>query len=697
MLGTTNRIVAPSDSSEQMQSESRSLEKSAAAQRGETMVRKVRSTERPSNKLGGTAHDPVDLDNNNVVSYSPKIIDRMTCPLGATTPEKPQEKNEATSGVNGKLQNTHTPTKLFEKKADSYALARPHVEIKLSHLLSNPGSMHGLESQVTKDRFSGLAMDDKSSSASNRAIANAPKDSVEQSRNEVIAEAMKMSDHSINAPKLAPSTDPVQSQGSCIVGAGVTSSENLCVNPHGIAETGVMMPSHVDGDSQAMVEFLGDIYHMDEYGERASDDTLDRILVDKDYLGDLPPEAEFTTISLGDAASTSQSSLYQADRASKSSPTGETIPAANANMDALREVVGQDVSSSPVIERMHGGLDGNQDDDDSNSFEEDELNAAEPVAAFKVPGSMRSIPKPSRQLVPVALLKDSAPDEEQCRAWNHILQSFCKQPVEAVLCDPETAYKDCVLFSKLAAQMGYSETDTILSIRDILIDQLEDLPAAIVQNPPKWLVLAIQCKHETIYTEAVVHIVGHLPDWPWLISKGVLPDRVWTMLHRKVRELEAARTRVRELLFTTSICLYDKPVELTETTYGSWMVVNLWRQWFVGNYTTDHKKLRGLYNKIFEAGESYLPFLEVYKTLQTFFDLTPAESAEIAADLTLMKSQAKEFVRELCTNRSLLCIDDVEIGHLTCTKVYNNDICWRPSFNRVHSRAAMRIQNPMVM
>jgi hypothetical protein len=52
------------------------------------------------------------------------------------------------------------------------------------------------------------------------------------------------------------------------------------------------------------------------------------------------------------------------------------------------------------------------------------------------------------------------------------------------------------------------------------------------------------------------------------------------------------------------------------------------------------------------------------------------DKQEVEEDLKLMKDFAKHQVHLLCVSRSMLSVDEADMGYFTCTKVENDELPW---------------------
>jgi hypothetical protein len=219
-----------------------------------------------------------------------------------------------------------------------------------------------------------------------------------------------------------------------------------------------------------------------------------------------------------------------------------------------------------------------------------------------------------------------------------------------------------------------------------------DVYTAILQDPPRWLQLSLYLESAPIFKEAIIHITGNLPLWPWpTVQLRDFPDDLkgpGGFFERKLNYLEALQRDVDRKLTMSSIKINGEEAQLdteNKKTYNTWLVLQLWKNWFVGSISKDESPNpttcnNGMvYRLISKGGNAYLPSESIVAQIKAIRDLSrmlKRDRQEIEEDLKLMKDFAQEEVCLLCVNNCMLGVEEAGIKHLTCTKVENNELPW---------------------
>ena len=169
----------------------------------------------------------------------------------------------------------------------------------------------------------------------------------------------------------------------------------------------------------------------------------------------------------------------------------------------------------------------------------------------------------------------------------------------------------------------------------------QSLWTAIAKEAASWLLIGIAMKNSSVYEEALRHVIGCYPEWPWTKSRAHIPENVIKIVESKSAALELLHSQTSlELSFTTLI--EGAPGNETETLVNKntsptkWQVVNIWRDW-VGEHLAymneeqnndaankanptwlcKHKgeclTVAGFYRTLSKGGDAYLPADEVVK------------------------------------------------------------------------------------
>jgi hypothetical protein len=219
-----------------------------------------------------------------------------------------------------------------------------------------------------------------------------------------------------------------------------------------------------------------------------------------------------------------------------------------------------------------------------------------------------------------------------------------------------------------------------------------DVYTAILQDPPRWLQLSLYLESAPIFKEAIIHIVGNLPNWPWsTVQLRDFPDDLKGskgLFESKLDYLEGLQRDVDRKLTMSSIKINGEEAQLdheNKRTYNTWLVLQLWKSWFTrsiskgGSPNSSVCSSGTVYRLISKGGDVYLPSETIVTQIKALRDLNrvvKGDKQEIEEDLKLMKDFAQKEVRLLCVNNSMLSVEEAGIEHLTCTMVENDELPW---------------------
>lgn len=145
---------------------------------------------------------------------------------------------------------------------------------------------------------------------------------------------------------------------------------------------------------------------------------------------------------------------------------------------------------------------------------------------------------------------------------------------------------------------AYSESKALLHLAD-MYDALEvagsrvdhhmlrfgaRLFKQIAKYPPSYLKLGYLAKSKTIFTEAMIHVVGQ---WPLAAPqlRGSVEMDIMEILEDKVDELNEMQERVESKLWRLNLTTSRGERVTPSNDFLSWLAVSLFRQWFAENTT----------------------------------------------------------------------------------------------------------------
>lgn len=212
-----------------------------------------------------------------------------------------------------------------------------------------------------------------------------------------------------------------------------------------------------------------------------------------------------------------------------------------------------------------------------------------------------------------------------------------------------------------------------------------ELYKAILEDPPRWIRLSLYLECPLIFKEAIVHLVGQYPHYPWTtVPFSELQHSVLEVIRKKVDGLRILKASIDGELFKSLITIDGKDLifsTLEEAHFDTWFIVQLWRDWFCHSLSkhTDCKHEGGsIYRLMARGNNAYLDHMEVYSSLVEYKGRSFGgwDLRQVDEDLKIMKVFAQKTVKDLVVNHSMLDIEEAGIQHLTCIKVENDELPW---------------------
>ncbi|KAI9681778.1 MAG: hypothetical protein M1829_000523 [Trizodia sp. TS-e1964] len=270
---------------------------------------------------------------------------------------------------------------------------------------------------------------------------------------------------------------------------------------------------------------------------------------------------------------------------------------------------------------------------------------------------------------------------ERLKAYHNLFLCYYNQAPEITSQDINTTLSQALALVEVATLY-----DSIHIVRahlgNILSQFGRSLYLAILKDPPKWLSLAEVLQSGPIFTEALIHIAGCAPHWPWPSPAASLPRHLKRVVCRKAYQLAFLRGEVDRTILLNNIKIDQVPISLSTTkdNFETWVTIQYFRDWFCGTinkYLGENKQhLCPYYRLMRKGGNAYLGLQETKKLLDTYQGIDFGQWKEVGEDLKLLKCFAQEKVEVLCKNNSMLDIDSLGIQYLTCTEVGARDFPW---------------------
>ncbi|KAF7948429.1 uncharacterized protein EAE97_003840 [Botrytis byssoidea] len=257
-----------------------------------------------------------------------------------------------------------------------------------------------------------------------------------------------------------------------------------------------------------------------------------------------------------------------------------------------------------------------------------------------------------------------------------------------------TAASQSMLLIKIA-----NRYDSVKVVRPHIVAALlslgRSLYASIRRNPPQYLLLANKLQCAPIFKEALIHIVGQYPSWPWLTKEDRMSQVLGKVIQMKFDDLQDMRFKINDALFQS--CLVKEKVRVSinnfdKSTFDMWIIVQIWHDWFsqqlrqckmVRRYENRSVE-KNMYRLIAQGGEAYLGIDNVMAMIEPFrAGLETREwghwkKDQVELQLNMLKKYASDNVKGLLVNQLM---GDTggnagEIEYLTCTNVHEDELPW---------------------
>ncbi|EDO04810.1 hypothetical protein SS1G_07293 [Sclerotinia sclerotiorum 1980 UF-70] len=282
-------------------------------------------------------------------------------------------------------------------------------------------------------------------------------------------------------------------------------------------------------------------------------------------------------------------------------------------------------------------------------------------------------------------------------AYHSLFLCYYNCPPTISTTDVSNATRQSNLLIKLATLYGSLKIVRPHIIASLL-SQGRNLYSAIRQDPPRFLILADKLQCTTIFKEALVHIVGQLPSWPWPTPQDRIDVALSRCINKKTQELRDKKHKVAGALFRS--CLVKDGVRvsinnLDKKTFDLWVMVQIWHDWFSQQlHRCAHARIheyasveKNMYKLLAQGGDAYLKIDDVMSMVEQFKAVSESrewghwEKDEVELQLNIMKEYAAKKVKGFMVNELMGDNSGVngELAYLTCTKVDDYELPWTES------------------
>ncbi|KAH7386845.1 hypothetical protein DE146DRAFT_620528 [Phaeosphaeria sp. MPI-PUGE-AT-0046c] len=292
-----------------------------------------------------------------------------------------------------------------------------------------------------------------------------------------------------------------------------------------------------------------------------------------------------------------------------------------------------------------------------------------------------SLPTP-----PASTRSDHSPDislnASEVELYNHIFGAFYSRPLTI----PNTSVSATLSYcdSILRISQRFSITPLISTqLSTALKSHRHEFYVAISGDPARYLLLSIQLKDTSIYTESLIHIIGVWPCWPlrWPTKPSVLPAELSKIIKRKATELKHLVTYTENELLKLTIFMHRSgpPNPCNHSEFDTYFVVGHFRDGLANEMTAlDGERTRNLkrgdfFRKIAKGGDAYMPLAQTRGLME---EVMPSVLGNLDEDWKMLKDSAMVRVEDVAKNRTLVDVEAEKIGWLTCAEIGRGDVLW---------------------
>ncbi|KAF9695045.1 hypothetical protein EKO04_007028 [Ascochyta lentis] len=264
--------------------------------------------------------------------------------------------------------------------------------------------------------------------------------------------------------------------------------------------------------------------------------------------------------------------------------------------------------------------------------------------------------------------------------YNQILGAFYNIAPRIIATDIKTATSQAEELIKVAQYLGCAHLVSS-HIGNALLQYRQSLYEAILDDPARYLLVALSLENEFIYTESLIHLIGAHPCWPWPTKRSALADKMHQLIAKRSRELDLQVLEAeRELLLLTITTMRGVPYSAESySQFDTWFVVQLFRDTLTNAFrqhdaSSPSLKRGSLFRKIRVGGSTYMAYEDVRRMVQA---VMPSAVETLGEDLRILKEFASGIVEHLARNQLSLDVEEHKVGWLTCVKVEKEDVPWR--------------------
>lgn len=314
---------------------------------------------------------------------------------------------------------------------------------------------------------------------------------------------------------------------------------------------------------------------------------------------------------------------------------------------------GRDISTEPIL-KVEQYPNGELSDNTNQTTAECER----PIASTELPN----------ELSPIGLC------QQVLATFYNIRPQMCDEDIGITLVQAER-------LTKIAKELGC--LNLIRADISFALSQYgKKLFLSIKFDPPRWICLAIALEDGLIYKEALIHLVGAHPKWPWRHSKrAMLPPDLHQLIAKKSKVIDQMCLEAERDLLMLTIEVGGKPVSCEHRkAIETWVLVQIFRDEVAAILRSQQGSdkwplVKGkLYRKLHRGGSAYMDYERTLRRCTQIF--SEANWRDLGDDLNNLKEYVSAIVEKLAKNELMIDpeADNINIGYLTCVDVQKEDV-----------------------
>lgn len=299
-------------------------------------------------------------------------------------------------------------------------------------------------------------------------------------------------------------------------------------------------------------------------------------------------------------------------------------------------------------------------------------------------------PVPQQAHHPKSVEAPQQPSELIIGGFTNLFRVYYDQDIIISADSFDDATNQAELLTHFLTFYGLKSQEKLAKVNRILGEKLRNygqkLFMAIKKDPPRWLYHSLFIRCGVVFKEALIHMVGMHPSFPWTdIPETCLTPYVLSLIRQKVEKLQMLAARVDIPLHELTVKINGVSVlapGLPKNTKRD--AVRTWHAWHTEQilsacYTrrlSDNNSIALRYRLMGQGGHAYLPVEQEWVKFTEGYinEFDEVQERDFKTALSELKKKAQRIVEPLMRHESQLDRDRVE--YFTCTNIEDSELPW---------------------